>query len=217
MGTYTTNLNLYNTNMSTDGNDTFDFQRDLNDNNDKIDSAVGKLSALNTTVQTSLVGAINEVVSNCGALANLSTTDKTSLVNAINELLSSLDGFATKSLGNLDSTGQAVIDKKVEIEALLAQNGYAKFKWKQNNTISKLIVQWFRITHNKAEYTDASLPCSFTSVDSYSVVGSVNANTATTISNSQYIDYYRKSNSQITWFGHTSDKLNDRNVIAIGY
>ena len=60
MGTYTTNLNLYNTNMTTDGNDTFDFQRDLNDNNDKIDSAIGKLSDLQTTVKTNLVSAINE-------------------------------------------------------------------------------------------------------------------------------------------------------------
>jgi hypothetical protein len=146
MGTYTQNLNLYNTNMLTDGNDTFDFQRDLNDNNDKIDSAVGKLSTLSTTTQSSLVGAINEVVSNCGALANLSTTDKTSLVNAINELLSNLDSFATKSLGNLDSTGQAVLDKKIEVEALLQQNGYAKFKWKENNQISKIIVQWGKIS-----------------------------------------------------------------------
>lgn len=50
MGTYTTNLNLYNTDMNTDGNDTFDFQRDLNDNNDKIDAYAGTVnSALNNS------------------------------------------------------------------------------------------------------------------------------------------------------------------------
>lgn len=43
MGTYTQNLNLYNTNMEADGNDTFDFQRDINDNNDKIDAFAGNI------------------------------------------------------------------------------------------------------------------------------------------------------------------------------
>ena len=89
MGTYTSNLNLYNTNMTTDGNDTFDFQRDLNDNNDKIDSAFG-------------------------SLANLTTTDKTNLVSAINELVTGLGGKTSKSLSDLDAVGQAIIDGKVD-------------------------------------------------------------------------------------------------------
>lgn len=37
MGNSTENLNLYLTDMDTDGNDTFDFDRDLNENWDKID------------------------------------------------------------------------------------------------------------------------------------------------------------------------------------
>ena len=117
MGTYTTNLNLYNTDMNTDGNDTFDFQRDLNDNNNKIDSAIGKLSNLTTEQQANLVSAINEIVTN-------------------------LDGKTSKSLNDLNAVGQAILDKKVEVEALLAQNGYAKFSWKENNEISNLIIQW---------------------------------------------------------------------------
>ena len=117
MGNYTTNLGLYNTDMNADGNDTFDFQRDLNDNNDKIDSAIGKLSTL-------------------------TTTDKSSLVNAIIEIVTNLGGKTSKSLDDLNAVGQAIIDKKVEVEALLQQNGYAKFSWKENNVISNLIVQW---------------------------------------------------------------------------
>jgi len=117
MGTYTTNLNMYKTNMLTDGNDTFDFKRDINDNLDIIDTAVGKLSTL-------------------------TTTDKSSLVNAIIELVTSLGGKASKDLDNLSATGQAILDGKVEVEALLAQNGYAKFSWKENNVISNLIIQW---------------------------------------------------------------------------
>jgi len=43
MGTYTPNLNLYNTNMLTDGNDLFSFDRDISENNTKIDTAFGKI------------------------------------------------------------------------------------------------------------------------------------------------------------------------------
>ena len=117
MGNSTENLNLYLTDMDTDGNDTFDFQRDLNDNNNKIDSAIGKLSNLTTEQQANLVSAINEIVSN-------------------------LDGKTSKSLSDLNAVGQAILDKKVEVEALLAQNGYAKFSWKENNKISNLIINW---------------------------------------------------------------------------
>lgn len=39
MGNSTENLNLYLTDMDTDGNDTFDFDRDLNENWDKIDKS----------------------------------------------------------------------------------------------------------------------------------------------------------------------------------
>lgn len=40
MGTYTEKLNLYLTDMDNDGNDSFDFDRDLNDNFEKIDDYV---------------------------------------------------------------------------------------------------------------------------------------------------------------------------------
>lgn len=42
MATFTKNLNLYKTNMATDSNDTFSFDRDLNDNWDKIDEKIGE-------------------------------------------------------------------------------------------------------------------------------------------------------------------------------
>ena len=131
MGNYTTNLSLYNTDMNTDGNDTFDFQRDLNDNNDKIDSAIGKLSTL-------------------------TTTDKSSLVNAIIEIVTDLGGKTSKSLDDLDAVGQAIIDKKVEVEALLQQNGYAKFSWKENNQISSFIIQWGVTETQKSTYFPTS-------------------------------------------------------------
>ena len=87
--------------MNTDGNDTFDFQRDLNDNNNKIDSAVGKLS-------------------------NLTTTQKGNLVGAINEIDSDLDEKASKDLDNLSATGQAIIDGKVNSADLYDENQHIK-------------------------------------------------------------------------------------------
>ncbi len=49
------------------------------------------------------------------------------------------DLFTNKDLSNLSALGQAILDKKVEVEALLQPSGYAKFSWKENNVISKII------------------------------------------------------------------------------
>ena len=46
-----------------------------------------------------------------------------------------------KNLSNLDAVGQAILDRKVEVEALLEQNGYAKFTWKEGNKTS-ILFQW---------------------------------------------------------------------------
>ena len=46
----------------------------------------GRLAALNTSNKTSLVAAINELLTQRGALSGLSTSDKSSIVNAINEI-----------------------------------------------------------------------------------------------------------------------------------
>ena len=60
-------------------------------------------------------------------------------VDAISEFLNEK---TDRNLLNLNTVGQAIIDGKVEVEALLEQNGYAKFTWKEGNKISKIIVQW---------------------------------------------------------------------------
>lgn len=65
-----------------------------------------------------------------------SNEDGTATQKAIKD---ALDGKLSKDLDNLSSLGQAILDKKVEVEALLQQNGYAKFSWKENNQISKII------------------------------------------------------------------------------
>ena len=57
------------------------------------------------------------------------------LSEAINEKMD-------RNLVNADTIGQAILDRKVEVEALLEQNGYAKFTWKEDNKVASLIIQW---------------------------------------------------------------------------
>ena len=58
MGTSTAYLNLYKTNMLTDGDDFFDFKRDLDDNWDKIDTCC---ALMNTAVSTKANSALDNL------------------------------------------------------------------------------------------------------------------------------------------------------------
>ena len=53
-----------------------------------------------------------------------------------------LANSANKDLSNLSTAGQAILGKKVEVEALLEQNGYAKFTWYDGGKISSFVIQW---------------------------------------------------------------------------
>lgn len=121
MPNQTENLQLYKTDMETDGNDLFNFDTDLNQNWDKIDSVIGKLS-------------------------ELTTDDKTNLVKAIVEIISKLDKKTSVDLDNLSSIGQALLGAKIEAEALCGQNGYIKFKL--NKIREKIIFQWGKAQTN---------------------------------------------------------------------
>ena len=57
------------------------------------------------------------------------------LSEAINEKMD-------RNLVNADTIGQAILDRKVEVEALLEQNGYAKFTWKEDNKVASLTIQF---------------------------------------------------------------------------
>ena len=68
---------------------------------------IGTMLNLETTIKSSLVGAINEVNSmaiNIGTLSNLNTTDKSTIVNALNEVNSLAIGIGT--LSNLNTTNK---------------------------------------------------------------------------------------------------------------
>ena len=79
----------------------------------------------------------------------------------LDKISEALNEKMDRNLSNTDAIGQAILDGKVEVEALLEQNGYAKFTWKEGNKTSKLIVQWGWIVNNPADtWTSYSYPLS---------------------------------------------------------
>ena len=92
-----------------------------------------------------------------------------SINNEINvgALSEALNEKMDRNLANTDAIGQAILDKKVEVEALLEQNGYAKFTWKEGNNIRKLLMQWG--LNSIGTNTTVNLPTSFSST-SYTLV-----------------------------------------------
>lgn len=88
-------------------------------------AAIGTLASLTTTVKTSLVAAINEVVGVIGALASLTTTIKTSIVSAINELVTRTATLeaepktfvqkVTTGAASIDVTGLAEGDEIIDV------------------------------------------------------------------------------------------------------
>ena len=53
----------------------------------------------------------------------------------VGQIAEALNEKMDRNLANTDAIGQAILDGKVEVEALLEQNGYAKFTWKNGNKI----------------------------------------------------------------------------------
>ena len=89
----------------------------------------------------------------------------------VGQIAEALNEKMDRNLANTDAIGQAILDKKVEIEALLEQNGYAKFTWKEGNKISKLIVQF----GNASQGTQViNLSTSYSNVNYNIVCGVVN-------------------------------------------
>lgn len=95
-------------------------------------------------------------------LSSLVLTNKTLIGTYKNGVITNLEieslteqlinGFLSKDLSNLSSKGQAILDRKVEVEALLEQNGYAKFTWKEDNKVA-ILLQWGQTTVNDSTIT----------------------------------------------------------------
>ncbi|MGN0193289.1 MAG: hypothetical protein ACI4CY_07195, partial [Candidatus Gastranaerophilaceae bacterium] len=116
MPKYSKNLNLYKTDMTTDGNDTFDFDRDLNANWDKLDTAFGELdtgadkdlSNLSDTGNAKLAG--KEDVENKVGTLDASETHYPSCA-AVSAALTKVNynTRCTFNSGNVDDDGDADI------------------------------------------------------------------------------------------------------------
>ena len=75
---------------------------------------------MTTTVDSDIVGAINELDSNMGAKTSLTTTNKTSIVNAINEIDSDLGQLSAIASDIRDSNFASSINKlNVNVTQLL--------------------------------------------------------------------------------------------------
>ena len=83
-------------------------------------ASVGNLDDLNTTDQTNVVGAINEVYSTVGNLDGLNTSDKDSVVGAINEVDSAVNILENKTITYVESWSnpQPVTTKLVSLPTL---------------------------------------------------------------------------------------------------
>jgi hypothetical protein len=97
-------------------------------------------------------------------LGSESGTEIAKLINAI------IDEKASVDLDNLSQTAQALIDEKIEADALAAQNGYIKFKL--NGISTPIIVQWgtYSKTALNAQAANFSLNVSFNSDTSFSII-----------------------------------------------
>ena len=84
----------------------------------------------------------------------------------VGQIAEALNEKMDRNLANTDAIGQAILDKKVEVEALLEQNGYAKFTWKEGNKVS-ILFQWG--LNSIGTNTTVNLPTSFSST-SYTLV-----------------------------------------------
>lgn len=181
----TTNLELFKYNPNTDGDQTFNIDNALNNNFDKLDTVIG-------------------------ALANLTTEQKTNLVAAINEIITNLGGKAAKDLSNLDSTGQGIIDAKIEAEALTAQNGYIKFKL--NGISNNLIINWARLSYTTSLQT-FQLPHSYNNTN-YVVVAFSNYGTNSIGNLNDRV--IQVGDKKATQFKYKSDVSNLADIITIG-
>lgn len=82
----------------------------------QLETKIGLLADLHTTVKTSIVNAINEVKDAEGDLTSLTTTDKSSLVAAINEVAQGRSGDYVEVTGDGIKTNTQLLD---ELHALV--------------------------------------------------------------------------------------------------
>ena len=128
------------------------------------------------------------------------------LSEAINEKMD-------RNLVNADTIGQAILDRKVEVEALLEQNGYAKFTWKEDNKVA-ILLQWGFSTRSGTGNKDIILPLSYTTKNTYHVAISLNSSDGNAYNVA--LRLWNSSSSSITTYTNANQRY-DINWISVGY
>ena len=119
------------------------------------DAIVGALASLTTSVKTSIVNAINSLVTERGSLSSLTTTVKTSIVNAINEVntKASVVEIATTSITVSASSGTITVPSNQVIysiqNASAAVSNDAVTSWQRNSAT--------QVYYNKAGTSSTTL------------------------------------------------------------
>lgn len=80
-------------------------------------NGLGDVAQLTTAIKTSVVNALNEVVTNIGALSSLSTTAKTDIVSAINELVTSLSILNNNKVPNTRTVNGKALSEDITLSA----------------------------------------------------------------------------------------------------
>lgn len=80
-------------------------------------NGLGDVAQLTTAIKTSVVNALNEVVTNIGALSGLSTTAKTDIVAAINELVTSLSTLNNNKVPNTRTVNGKALSEDITLSA----------------------------------------------------------------------------------------------------
>ena len=132
-------------------------------------AAIG-LVALTTAVKTTVIAAINELVTSIGALASLGTTTKTSTVAAINELVASiaaLAGGATVSDARLKEWAEG---ECYEATALTYSGTYV-------NTVASAVVKW--PDGSAGAFTSTTINPTWETIDAYTITHTTAGKTVT--------------------------------------
>ena len=191
---------------------------------------IGDLNDLTTTDKTSIVNAINEVVSDIatiisiiGDLNNLTTTDKTSVVNAINEVNAANSNLKIYNVIDYGAVGDGVTDDTAAFTAAMADvNTTGGVLWIPQG--SYVLNAPITITHHGVHIMGASKNSTYLFIDSdvnaIECIGGAGANISSPyVENLSIENRTGASTKSAIYFEYTSNCLIDKvitNHFAIG-
>ena len=108
-------------------------------------NGLGDIAQLTTVIKTSVVNALNEVVSNVGTLSSLSTTAKTDLVSAINELVTAIGAIPGQKQADWTQTTTTAVDyikNKPNLATVATSGSYSDLSGKPTIPAAQVNSDW---------------------------------------------------------------------------